>query len=386
MDRTTLVRYGDVAVLFHWLIAFFIIGLLVIGKYMTSLDENDPIRFALTQWHKSFGLTVLLLSILRLVWRFGHRPPADPASIPAWQKTVAHGVHHLLYGLMLLLPITGWIMVSASPLNIDTVLFDVVTIPHLPPFDQLDNREQIAGWFHEIHHFASHALILLLLAHAGAALKHHLIDKDTVLLRMSPNWSSGSFKRKFGALILAIGGLSTALYLYANSSNQASILAAGDSEVSFVAEVTGEAAAGVFTDTQVTAVIDQANPAASSIVATVQTASVSSDNSQLESTLPDTEWFNASEYPQATFESTTIESIEDGTLQVTGQLGIKDVVAEISFPMTITAEEADKRVARGEFTINRRDFDIGMTSQEGEDFVAHDVTVSFRFDISQPDG
>lgn len=182
--------------------------------------------------------------------------------------------------------------------------------------------------------------------------------------------------------IVATGG---GLYLYADSSNQAAILAAGDSEVSFVAEVTGEPAVGVFTDTQVTAIIDQSNPAASSIMATVQTASVSSDNSQLESTLPDTEWFNVSEYPQAVFESTAIESIDDGTLQVTGRLGIKDKIAEISFPMTIKTE-AEKLVARGEFTISRQDFNMGMISQENEDFVAHDVTVSFRFDISQTDG
>ena len=70
MGRSTSQRYGDIAVIFHWVIALLIIGLLVIGKYMTSLEENDPVRFVLTQWHKSFGITVLILSVLRLLWRF----------------------------------------------------------------------------------------------------------------------------------------------------------------------------------------------------------------------------------------------------------------------------------------------------------------------------
>lgn len=385
MDRSAVRRYGDVAVLFHWLIAFFIIGLLAIGKYMVSLEENDPVRFALTQWHKSFGLTVLLLSVLRLVWRFVHRPPPDDASIPDWQKSVAHLVHNVLYALMFILPLSGWIMVSASPLNIDTVLFDVVTVPHLPPFDQIGNKEQVEGWLTEIHEIAGTVLILILLAHLGAALKHHFIDKDTVLVRMLPDWSSRSFKTKLSALVLAVAGTGAGLYLYADSSNQAALLAAGDTEVSFVAEVTGESTAGIFSETAVTALIDQGNLSSSSIVATVQTASVSSENSQLESTLPDAEWFDVQSWPQATFESTGIESNTDGTLQVTGNLTIKSTTQEISFPMLLSIE-ADKQVARGEFVISRRDFDIGLTSQESEDFVAHNVTVNFRFDISQPDG
>lgn len=383
MDHSIVRRYSDVAVLFHWLIAFFIIGLLAIGKYMVGLEENDPMRFALTQWHKSFGLTVLLLSVLRLVWRFIHRPPPDDASIPEWQKSAAHVAHNVLYALMFILPISGWMMVSASPLNINTVLFDVITIPHLPLFDQLDNKQQVEGWLVQIHEIAGGVLILILLAHMGAALKHHFIDKDTVLVRMLPDWSSSSFKVRLSAMVLAVAGAGAGLYLYADSSNQAALLAAGDSEVSFIAEVTGESTAGVFTNSEVIATIDQNSPSNSSIIATVQSASISSDNSQLESTLPDSEWFDVEQHPQARFESTGIESSTDDTLQVTGNLTIKATTQEISFPMTLSVEE-EKQVARGQFVINRRDFNIGMISQESEDFVTHNVTVKFRFDISQP--
>ncbi len=383
MTRINSERYGDVAVIFHWLIAFFIIGLLVIGKYMTSLDESDVVRFELTQWHKSFGLTVLFLSVLRLVWRVTHRPPPEPASIPHWQQHVASIAHTSLYVLMFFLPITGWIMSSASPLNIDTVLFNVITVPHLPPFSELPNKAEIAADFHEYHELAGNLLILILLAHIGAALKHHLIDKDTILVRMLPDWASRPFKVKVTALGAGIVGLSAALFMYANAGNQAALLAAGDSEVSFIADVTGDDTPGAFTQTSVTAVIDTNTPANSSIVAVVTTASLTSDNSQVEGSLPDTEWFDVEGYPEARFESTTISGIDETTLQVEGNLTIKSTTQGVSFPMSLTTEEDGKQVARGEFDIDRQVFDIGMDSQSTDEYVGFNVTVRFRFDIGQ---
>lgn len=383
MSRTAEQRYGDIAVIFHWLIALFIIGLLVIGKFMTHFfDENDPIRFQLTQWHKSFGLTVLLLSVLRLMWRLTHRPPAELASIPVWQQRIAGFVHLLLYGLMLALPITGWIMSSASPLNIDTVLFNLITVPHIPPFPDLPNKADIAASFHEYHELAGNLLILLLLAHIGAALKHHLIDKDAVLVRMLPNWASESFKNAVGGLTLAIMGAVLGVFLYKSTEQEAALLAAGDSEVSFMADVTGDQTPGMFSDTTVTASIDTQNPANSSIIAVVNTASLSSNNSQVEGSLPDAEWFDVQGHPQARFESTDISENTDGSLQVSGNLTIKTTTESVSFPMTLTDEEGIQ-VARGEFAIDRRQYDIGLESQETDEYVGFEVIVRFRFDIGE---
>lgn len=386
MGRSVEKRYGDVAVIFHWLIALLIIGLLIVGKYMGSLDENDPVRYALTQWHKSFGIMVLLLSVLRLLWRITHKPPPEPDSIPGWQQRAASLAHGMLYVLMLAIPLTGWIMVSASPLNLDTVLFNVIEWPHLPPFASLDNKAQIASAFHEYHEIAGNLLILILLAHVGAALKHHFIDKDITLLRMLPEKGSASFKRKTLALGLVFVAGAGALYLSANAGNQAALLAAGDSEVSFIADVTGEQTPGIFAESTVEALIDAANPSASTIVARVQTASVSSDNLQVAGSLPEAEWFNVEAYPEALFESTGITDSSDGTtLQVTGTLTIKETTQEVSFPMTLSTEDA-KQVARGEFTIDRREFDIGLDSQAGDDYVGYPVVIKFRFDIAAPAG
>ena len=205
------------------------------------------------------------------------------------------------------------------------------------------------------------------------------------IARMAPDWSSRSFKRKTGGLAATIIASALALYAMATFSNTAALVAAGDSEVSFIADFGGEPTPGVFTDTSVKAIIDEANPANSSIIARVQTASLDSEDEQIKGTLPGEEWFDVANHPEALFESNALESATDSSFLVTGSLTIKTSTQEVSFPMTLFTE-GNKRVARGEFTIDRSEFDIGMDSQDNEDFVGFSVTVKFRFDIAQPDG
>ncbi len=378
MGRSPGLRYGDTAVFFHWIIAFLIIGLLAVGKFMTQLEENDPLRFELTQWHKSFGISVLVLSVLRILWRITHKPPPELDTIPAWQQKIANTTHWLLYGLMFALPVTGWIMVSASPLNIDTILFGLVEWPHLP-LHGVDDKESLSAAFHKYHEWASTALILLLLAHIGAALKHHFIDKDTVLRRMLPELSSKRFWGKLAVVAVLIAGSSLVLPWVMNDGPK---LIAGDSEVSFIADVTGEETLGVFTESSVTAEIEKSNLPGSSIVARVQTASVVSDNDQVAGSLPDADWFDVESYPEAVFQSTAIELVSDGEVNVTGDLTLKATTQSITFPMTL-AEEDEVIVARGEFAVDRREYDIGMQSQDNDDFVGFNVIIKFRFDTKR---
>jgi len=378
--RTTFPRYDDIAIGLHWLIAILILGLLAVGKFMTGLEADDPLRFALTQWHKTFGITVLLLSALRLLWRMAHRPPPDPDSIPRWQKLAAHGTHIVLYVLMFGIPITGWILVSVSPLDVDTLLFNVIPWPHLPPFPDLPNREALEHDFADYHELAGNLLILLLLAHAGAALKHHFIDKDSILVRMLPDGSRGWYGKLavFAVLASVAGG---GLAWVAKSGNQAAILAAGDSEVSFLADITGADTPGVFPVSEVNASIDESDPAGSVIEARVETGGVTSENSQMAASLPNADWFDSATHPEASFVSTTIERRNDATLDVQGTLTIKGQAVDVGFPMTLT-DEADKQVARGEFTVDRRDFNLGLDSQATDEYVGFPVVIRFRFDMA----
>ncbi|MEM9605066.1 MAG: cytochrome b/b6 domain-containing protein [Pseudomonadota bacterium] len=380
MGRSASLRYSDAAIVLHWLIAASILGLLAVGKFMVSLEADDPLRFELTQWHKTFGLLVLGLSVLRLLWRATHAPPAIDYVAPAWQHRAASATHIGLYALTFLIPVTGWIMVSASPLNIDTLLFGVLEVPHLPPFDTLPNRDEIAEHFAGYHELASHALIVLLLMHAGAALKHHLIEKDGVLLRMLPDTASASFRRTLGGTGLIAVAAGTALYAYAVVFKASPVLAAGATEVSFTALVTQSETPGVFTDSKVEAALDFSNPAASQLSARVQTATVQSNNPQVQNQLPEPDWFDAGTHPEATFVSTAIEAAGPDSLVVTGTLTLKGTAQPVSFVLNL-ADEDDVRVARGSFDIDRRDFDIGMRSQADEEYVGFTVTIHFQFEI-----
>lgn len=179
--------YGAVAKLLHWLIAIAIIGMLAAGKYMTDLEIGQD-RFDLTQLHKSIGLTILGLTVLRILWRLVNRQPALPAHMGALERLAAKGTHLVFYFLMLAIPLSGWALASASKYNIPTVYFGTVEVPHLPyistlPRDEKKDAEDIAE---DAHEMLANLMIVLLALHIAAALKHHVWDRDDVLTRMLP--------------------------------------------------------------------------------------------------------------------------------------------------------------------------------------------------------
>lgn len=182
-------RYTSVAVALHWVIALLILGQLAGGVYMSNLPESAAdVKFATFQAHKSFGITILLLSLLRLGWRLTHKAPPPPADAPRWQTMAAQITHVAFYGLMIGVPLGGWAVVSASPLgdSVPTYLFGVIPWPHLPFFSGVDDREALAGALAGAHGVFAFAIVGLLVLHIGAALKHHFVDRDDVLARMIP--------------------------------------------------------------------------------------------------------------------------------------------------------------------------------------------------------
>ena len=180
-------RYSTVAILLHWLIAVMIIGMVVMGIYMTGLpDARMSEKFELYQLHKSFGITVLLLSLIRLGWRLTHRAPPLPAEMPGWEQWAARLTHVAFYLLMIGIPLSGWAMVSASPWNLPTVLFGTIDWPHLPYFSTVADKPATEGMLKDLHEALAFGTVALLLLHVAAALKHHFIEGDDVLARMLP--------------------------------------------------------------------------------------------------------------------------------------------------------------------------------------------------------
>ncbi len=187
--RNTLLRYGNVAMAFHWLIAALIVANLGLGLWFGEfMTRHDPLLFPVVQIHKSIGLTVLVLSVLRLGWRLINPVPALPRGMSAWMRVMAHLSHFGLYFLMIVIPLTGWLLVSASPLGNPTNYFFLFNWPNLPLFTGM-TREAL----HPVHELFSTTHVVLawlsiaaVLLHVGAALYHHFLRRDDVLRRMLP--------------------------------------------------------------------------------------------------------------------------------------------------------------------------------------------------------
>ena len=180
--------YDSVAKTLHWLIAFAIVAMLVIGWTMTNIAKDNPYRFGLFQLHKSVGITILLLSLFRLYWRLTHPAPPLPIAMPAWEKFAARATHWIFYVLIIGMPLVGWAIVSASPFNLPTVLYGIIPWPHLPVLPDLDpdSKKQAVHLFDTMHDYGAYILASLLVLHVGAAHKHHWLDRDDVLTRMAP--------------------------------------------------------------------------------------------------------------------------------------------------------------------------------------------------------
>lgn len=172
-------RWGGVSKSLHWLIAVLILALGVVGLIMGELPRT-PKYFWVYTAHKSIGITVLVLVALRLAWRLYAGAPRPVPGTPTWQERVAEATHWLLYALMFAIPLSGWLYDSASGLR-PFKLFGLFEMPKL-----LAPSEPSAQVSHAIHEWGFWLLILVVLAHAGAALYHHLHQRDATLARMLP--------------------------------------------------------------------------------------------------------------------------------------------------------------------------------------------------------
>jgi cytochrome b561 len=170
-------KWGAMAQFFHWVMALAILGNGLFGLLM-DLAHSPMQKINWLALHKSIGLTVLALFLLRLAWRMAdRRPPEEPA--PRWQQLTAHVVHGLLYVLIAAMPLSGWWFnsVSGKPLQ----WFKLFNLPALA-----EKNDEIRHFAHGVHEYLFWFLLLVLVAHVGAALKHHVFDKDNVLRRMLP--------------------------------------------------------------------------------------------------------------------------------------------------------------------------------------------------------
>jgi cytochrome b561 len=182
-------RYSTIAIALHWIIAIAILSVVFLGWWMEDLrhqaiagDVSFDFVQAVFNWHKTIGISILVLSIARLAWRLTHPAPPLPETMKPWEKTVAKATHIAFYVMMIGLPLGGW--ATASSTNFPSKLFniDAWLLPSLPVpkteefYEMISNAHAMGGWI----------IFLTVVLHVGAALMHHFIKRDDVLTRMIP--------------------------------------------------------------------------------------------------------------------------------------------------------------------------------------------------------
>jgi len=186
--KNSYVRYGIVAMSFHWVIAALVLLNVGLGIYFVNfLEQGNPARGAVVNLHESLGITILVLSLLRLGWRLMNPIPVLPADFSPAKRKLARGTHYTLYALMILVPLAGWALASIPPRPL--LLFNAIPWPKLAFLASLsaDAKKAAAGMIAPTHIILALLLVALAIGHLSAALfYHYTIRKDRILQRMVP--------------------------------------------------------------------------------------------------------------------------------------------------------------------------------------------------------
>ena len=170
-------KFGLVSKGLHWTIAFGIIGLIALGWWMVGLGYYDPWYHDSLEAHKAVGMVVLALAFCKIGWQFFNKPPAPGKALTPNEKNASKTMHWVLYALMVVVPVTGYIMTTSSGQGVS--MFGLFEVPAL-----MQNSESTRDVSTSIHYYFAYAGIALVLGHAGAALKHHFVNRDDTLTRM----------------------------------------------------------------------------------------------------------------------------------------------------------------------------------------------------------
>jgi cytochrome b561/polyisoprenoid-binding protein YceI len=408
-------RYSTGAVLLHWLIALALAGQLALGFAM----PHDERGFALFQLHKSIGVTIFVLSLARLAWRWTHRPP--PAVEGGFNGFLAKAVHTLLYAFMILQPLTGWALVSTDPSHIPTLLYGTIPWPHLPLPEGLNES------FEEAHEIIAWTGVALIVLHVAGALRHQFLLKDGLLRRMGPGgsaWAAGLLALL--AVVLYFGvGMQISSWVVANggyrphrehhhegeaanaagrvpltaspsATPSADATAAEDEEadadeagsppvwtiqrggrLGFAVVGGGDTYRGSFSDWSGAIKFDPDHPESADLRITIRLASVSLGDATMDETAKGADFFAVAANPTATWRSTSVRQTGPNRYTASGALSLKGVSKPQTVNFTLSGQGLRRHV-EGSAGIDRSAFGVGTgDSAAGLD---GSVALNFAFD------
>ena len=395
-------RYSAVAIALHWVIAAGILFMIWLGW---NMDENE----SLYQLHKSIGITILLLTVARIVWRLLNPPPALPHEMKPWEKTLSHGVHIAFYGLMLLMPLTGWLVVSTSyNFDIPTVLYGVVSWPDIPGVGFLAN-ETGHGAVVNVHSKLAWVAIGLLGLHVAGAVKHEMSAEEGVLKRMSPGLFGRTgrpsappraFVAAFGAALAVFIIIAGAPVVFGGNASSTASQAAGPasegmeanwavdydaSTIAFNGTHDGATYRGTFNDWSADIRFDPDDLAEARADVTVRTGSATANKKLYTDSLRSAEWFNVSAHPEARVTLSSFRETGNGSYTADATLRLKEssVTVPFSFDLEI---DGDQAAMTGTATVARTPLNLGQQSDPSGDWVGEDVSIEVTLEASRSEG
>jgi cytochrome b561/polyisoprenoid-binding protein YceI len=404
-------RYSYTAITLHWLLALLLAFQISLGWALDG--QNSPELFARYQLHKSIGITILLLSLIRLVVRlFTSRPPASDG--PAWTRALAGTVHWLFYLVMILGPVTGWLIVSTARVEVPTFLYGAIPWPHLPVgrswHDPAESLHGALAWL----------AIGLFLLHIAGALRHQWLLGKPELQRMIPFARGKAVGAAVGALALVFAAMAVGKMVHPDKPHAAAQKAAapvaattaarttvtedekveetGEAEekpqetaqpladwtvgpggkLGFTAQWNGEAINGSFGQWDAGIRFSPDDLPASRIKVTVNLGSADTGDAQRDDSLKGDDFFDSAAHPKAVFTATNIRHIDGDQYEARGTLDLRGVKKPATLRFTLHIVDDRARVS-GSAQIDRTAFGVGQGEWAATDAIAAGVRIDFSF-------
>lgn len=385
-------RYTIVAIILHWVMATLLLFMIWLGW---NMDDNE-VRF---QMHKSIGITILFLTVVRIIWRWRNPPPVLPDDMPAYEKLASHTVHMGFYALMVILPLAGWLLVTISEFKVPTVLYGAISWPHLP-VPAAWHTDLLHTIVETIHSKGAWVLIALLALHVAGAIKHEVAAETGVLKRMIPRFfgTANAPKEPARGYIRAFGIAGVLFTLITlipfmgrgvtpskpdqttpSGASQPAISPNWDvdyetSEIRFTGIYDGTEFSGTFRNWTADVEFYPDNLEQSEVRVTIQTASANAGKKLYNDSLKGQEWFDTATFPAAKVRLTNFAKTDDG-YTADARIMIKTDLETVPLSFTLDIED-DTATLNGTTVLNRKDMNLGQASDPAGTWVGEEITVT----------
>jgi len=389
--KITSERYSSVAITLHWVMALLILFMIWLGQNM----ENHEARF---QLHKSIGITLLVLTIARIVWRINNKPPPLPADIKPYEAKLSKLVQFGFYALMLLIPLGGWLMVSVSPFAVPTVLFETVSWPSLP-LERNEGTYELLAFLHGKG--ATVGFLGLLILHMAGAIKHEIGHETGVLKTILPGRKKDETRKTKGMLPMLLVSLGffvavVTLPLFSqDGSTDEPVKSAQDAlqpnwsiidegkSLSFDFSHDGEKYTGRFENWDAQIEFYEDDLARSRALVEVDLGSAVTGKKLYDDSLKASEWFDVKTSPTATVTLSNFNSGRaPGTYIAEARLGLKNNQVSVAFPFDLQIN-GDQAKMTGSTTLTRKDTNLGQESDPDAGWVSEEIVVNVKLEAKR---